>query len=291
MASAGAIAGAVGATSITGLTTAASFLGITAVAATPVGWIIGAGVAGAALFGGGAWLKGNSAVQTERRRLLKENLQLKLEKLNTEQSSASENDKIKRIAEILRVALLQDRMPQELAGKIFVGLKEGSLSSKDALDLINAQCKEINVQDVEASFNINTRKSEARNLLKEAYLNKKRSKDIGMQLLNAIESTKIKYAVVDEIISSLSELCNKNKIPEVYLESTDSLIQNNSIELTNENQISYNAQNKEIDLQIIFNNAIKSGKITFEQAQMFNSMLQNGQISENQILNILNEIK
>ncbi len=51
-AAAGAIATAAGSTSIFGVTTAASWIGVTAVAATPVGWIIGsAAVAGAAAYG------------------------------------------------------------------------------------------------------------------------------------------------------------------------------------------------------------------------------------------------
>lgn len=46
---AGTLASAVGATSVWGLTAAASWLGLTAVSATPVGWIIGTAVAGGAL--------------------------------------------------------------------------------------------------------------------------------------------------------------------------------------------------------------------------------------------------
>lgn len=48
-AAAGTLASAAGATSIAGVTTVAGWLGITAVAATPVGWIIGAAAAGGAV--------------------------------------------------------------------------------------------------------------------------------------------------------------------------------------------------------------------------------------------------
>ncbi len=48
-AAAGTIASALGATSIFGVTTVAGWLGVTAVAATPVGWVIGAAAAGAGL--------------------------------------------------------------------------------------------------------------------------------------------------------------------------------------------------------------------------------------------------
>lgn len=51
-AAAGTLASVAGTTSIVGLTTAASWLGVSVVAATPVGWIIGsAAVAGAAAYG------------------------------------------------------------------------------------------------------------------------------------------------------------------------------------------------------------------------------------------------
>ena len=51
-AAAGTVAAAIGVTSIWGVTTAASWVGISAVAATPVGWILGcAAVAGACVYG------------------------------------------------------------------------------------------------------------------------------------------------------------------------------------------------------------------------------------------------
>lgn len=253
MASAGAIAGAVGATSITGLTTAASLLGVTAVAATPVGWIIGAGVAGAALFGGGAWLKGSSAVQSERRRLLKENLQEKLDKLKQEEASATENDKIKRIAEVMRIALLQDRIPQELAGKIYVGFQNGTISSKEALALINAQCNEINVIDVEKSFSIGNKLIEARNILKKAYLNKKISQKLGMQLLGTLETPQITYAEVDDIIKMLSELCGYNE---------NSIKENNN---TNNNELNANTENIKVQQQVEYPIKQVSGDDFFKQ--------------------------
>ena len=56
-AAAGTLAGAAGVTSIWGLTTAASWIGVTAVSATPVGWVIGsAAVAGAAAYGVSRWI-------------------------------------------------------------------------------------------------------------------------------------------------------------------------------------------------------------------------------------------
>lgn len=351
MASAGVIAGAVGATSITGLTTAASLLGVTAVAATPVGWIIGAGVAGAALFGGGAWLKGHGAVQSERRRLLEENLQEKLDKLKQEESSATENDKIKRIAEVMRVALLQDRIPQELAGKIYVGFQNGTISSKEALALINAQCNEINVIDVEKSFTIENKLTEARNILKKAYLNKKISQKLGMQLLGTLETPQINYAEVDDIIKMLSELCghNENAIKEKNNTNNNELIPNNenskgkqqvecstnhvagddllkqtvallksamaenkiprdegmqilcklrAKNISCEKVISYlNSNAHKIDLskkesgtkklQELLVDAVKNKKINYQQAQMFATMVENKQMTAEQLVNIV----
>lgn len=48
-AAAATVAGIVGGTAIPALTTAASWVGITAVAATPVGWVVGAAIGGGAL--------------------------------------------------------------------------------------------------------------------------------------------------------------------------------------------------------------------------------------------------
>ncbi|MBK7004487.1 MAG: hypothetical protein IPH37_04510 [Burkholderiales bacterium] len=51
VAAAGSVAAAVGATSIFGVTSVAGWLGLTVVAATPVGWILGGAAAGRSLHG------------------------------------------------------------------------------------------------------------------------------------------------------------------------------------------------------------------------------------------------
>lgn len=70
-AAAGALASAAGVTSITGVTTVASWLGISAVAATPVGWIIGAAAAGGAVtYGISRLIRGGSLSEGRKKELL-----------------------------------------------------------------------------------------------------------------------------------------------------------------------------------------------------------------------------
>jgi hypothetical protein len=69
-AAAGAVAGIAGVTSIPVLTTAAGWLGVTAVAATPVGWVIGVAAAGGALAYGGLRLVRNGAMAEGRKQEL-----------------------------------------------------------------------------------------------------------------------------------------------------------------------------------------------------------------------------
>lgn len=70
-AAAGTLAAAAGATSIAGLTTAASWVGLTVVAATPVGWIIGsAAAAGAVAYGVSRLIRGGSLAEGRKAELL-----------------------------------------------------------------------------------------------------------------------------------------------------------------------------------------------------------------------------
>lgn len=69
-AASGAVAAIAGATSIPVVTTAASWFGITAVAATPVGWVVGAAMAGGALAYGVSRLIRNGGMSEGRKREL-----------------------------------------------------------------------------------------------------------------------------------------------------------------------------------------------------------------------------
>ncbi len=70
-AAAGTVAGIAGATSISLLTTAASWVGGTAVAATPLGWALGAAVAGGALaFGVSCWIRSGAMSEGRKKELL-----------------------------------------------------------------------------------------------------------------------------------------------------------------------------------------------------------------------------
>lgn len=73
VAAAGTLASAAGATSIFGLTTAASWLGVSMVAATPVGWFIGcATVAGATVYGVSRIIHGGGLAEGRKLELLQQ---------------------------------------------------------------------------------------------------------------------------------------------------------------------------------------------------------------------------
>lgn len=70
-AAAGTLAAMAGATAIPALTTAASWIGITAVAATPVGWVVGVGIAGGAVaFGMSRLIRGGGIAEGRKKELL-----------------------------------------------------------------------------------------------------------------------------------------------------------------------------------------------------------------------------
>lgn len=72
-AAAGTLASAAGVTSIWGLTTAASWIGISVVSATPVGWVIGsAAVAGAAAYGVSRAIHGGGLAEGRKLELLQQ---------------------------------------------------------------------------------------------------------------------------------------------------------------------------------------------------------------------------
>jgi len=75
-AAAGALASVAGATSIYGLTTAASWLGLSVVAATPVGWVIGcAAGAGLAAYGVSRLIHDGGLAEGRKRELLQQYLE------------------------------------------------------------------------------------------------------------------------------------------------------------------------------------------------------------------------
>ena len=70
-AAAGTVASIAGATSIPVLTTAAGWVGVTAVAATPLGWALGAAAAGGVLaYGVSRWIRGGAMSEGRKEELL-----------------------------------------------------------------------------------------------------------------------------------------------------------------------------------------------------------------------------
>lgn len=210
LAGAGTIAGAVGVTSITGLTSIASMVGITAVAATPVGWAIGAAAAGGAIGGGIVALKGHLTRQNERSKMLAENIKERIDQFKREEQSASENDRVKILSNILKSTVHQNKLPEVVLKTIIVGFKEKTLSSSAALALMEQYWEKLDIDTLKDSFNIDNKLFEARNLLKEAYLQKKVTKDTGFKVLNALENENIKYEQVENLVQKLDKMCGRS---------------------------------------------------------------------------------
>jgi hypothetical protein len=117
---AGAVATATGATSLYGITTAASWFGITAVASTPVGWIIGSAVLGGTLAYSVSRIIHNGGVAEGR----------KLEILQKYREASNEMEK-KEISENITE---EEKASFELA--INVLIDHEVISSEDAFELI-----------------------------------------------------------------------------------------------------------------------------------------------------------
>lgn len=128
-AAASTIAGAVGLTSITGLTTAASWIGVTVVAATPVGLVVGSAVGlGAVGAGVAAWWN-QRTVNAENARVKAEDIRRKIQHSLCDASSQDDNEMVKRAASILHTAYLQNLISEEHGKKLLLMMKEKKVDS------------------------------------------------------------------------------------------------------------------------------------------------------------------
>lgn len=139
--SAGAIAGGAGATSIFGITSAASWLGITVVASTPIGWIAGCALAGTAISYGVSKIVKNGAVNTERRKKLREDIHRKISEFQESERKISEEEEFKLAIEILHIAYLQEIISQDKGIVLVNGLKNNEIKPKLAIEIINDTIK------------------------------------------------------------------------------------------------------------------------------------------------------
>lgn len=136
-AAAGTVATMAGATSIPVLTAAASWIGVTAVAATPVGWIIGAAAAGGALAYGLSRLVGDGGVSEGRKKELLQGYQERLQEAGHKERAGTITiqDRTQFIAG-LRELLERDVLRPEKAFQLIEAVERGAMPVSEAYQLI-----------------------------------------------------------------------------------------------------------------------------------------------------------
>lgn len=152
-AAAGTVASAAGATSIFGLTTAASWFGVTAVAATPVGWIIGcAAVAGAAAYGVSRLVRDGGLAEGRKQELLQQYHEAANNMAAKERAgSITEKDKTAFIIAI-RELIDKDVIAPEEATDLIEHVEQGRIPISQAFSMIESLLAELPSVEVKKSL-------------------------------------------------------------------------------------------------------------------------------------------
>ncbi|MEG4290323.1 hypothetical protein Q5692_17455 [Microcoleus sp. C2C3] len=136
---AGTVAAAAGATAIPIVTTVGSWLGLSLLGATPVGWVVGTAAAGAAIaYGVSRLTKGggyNEAKQAEILKQLKE--QLREVETKERASKLGESDKTKFIVSLKEPIELNLISPQD-AQDLIRAVESGQIPIKEAINMVKA---------------------------------------------------------------------------------------------------------------------------------------------------------
>jgi hypothetical protein len=142
-AAASTVAGIVGATSIPVVTTAASWLGITALAATPVGWIIGTAAAAGGIAYGVSRLIHNGGLSEGRKNELLTVYQERLrEVLSREQANAINSDDRSQFISSLREVIEKEAISPQKAFQLIDSVERGLIPLSKAYELISAILQE-----------------------------------------------------------------------------------------------------------------------------------------------------
>lgn len=143
IAASGTIASTLGATSIFGITTLAGWFGVTAIATTPVGWILGcAAVAGSAAYGISRLIHHGGLAEGKKRELL-QNYRESIQKMEIKENSDSilESDKTDFVLSI-RELIDKDVISPEDATNLIKTVELGSVSLSHAYTLLeNLLCE------------------------------------------------------------------------------------------------------------------------------------------------------
>ncbi len=139
VAAAGTVAGIAGATAIPALTTAASWVGITAVAATPIGWVVGAAIGGGALVYGVSRLIHGGGISEGRKRELQAFYQERLRELKHKEQfeQVGVPERTEFIA-ALRELVDKDALRPQKAFALIDNVENGRMAVSEAYSLIEA---------------------------------------------------------------------------------------------------------------------------------------------------------
>lgn len=144
IAAAGTVAAVAGATSIPVLTTAASAAGMTVVAATPIGWVIGAGVAGAGLaYGVSRMIRGGGISEGRKAELLqlyRDRLREIQQKETTETISVTDRNQF---ISSLRELIERDALKPRRAFDLIQAVEKGALPISDAYSMVSAILRDL----------------------------------------------------------------------------------------------------------------------------------------------------
>ena len=143
VAAAGSVAAAVGATSIFGVTSAASWLGLTVVAATPVGWILGiAAAAGASAFAVSRLIRNGATAEGKKAELLnKYREEAQLVAAKEEAGSITDKDRTN-FTVALRDLIAHDVILPDVATHLIAQVERGGLPISKAFELIGELLKD-----------------------------------------------------------------------------------------------------------------------------------------------------
>lgn len=134
-ATAGALAGALGATTFLGSTTLGSLVGGFLVTTTPVGWVIGCAVVGGAAAYGVTRLVRSGGQQDAVRATLKKRLRKRLDNLR---NKGKDEAALRQLREVMAEALDKHVLDDAQVARTLALIESGSLSVSIALDRIRA---------------------------------------------------------------------------------------------------------------------------------------------------------
>ncbi len=136
-AAAGTLATITGATAIPAVTTAASWLGITAVAATPVGWVVGVSLAGGAVaYGISRLIRDGGMSEGRKRELLQVYRERLLEIQHREQAQQIDTADRNRFIASLRELIEKDAISPQKAFRLIDAVERGVMPLSEAYSLV-----------------------------------------------------------------------------------------------------------------------------------------------------------